>query len=180
VIDSAEIAAATVIEFNYQVGSDGRMEPTARYRLMADTYFAGNRQSLDYCLVRVLPDHRNPPIISWNYLPINPHADPIVQERVIIVQHPNGGPKQIAMTHNQVLEVREPNLRYTTDTLPGSSGSPVFNESWQVIAIHCRRTPLKTPAGQPARFVNEGTLMSSIQADAGLRLPTIPHEPMSP
>jgi len=43
---------------------------------------------------------------------------------------------RIAITANQVVNVFEHRLQYTTDTLPGSSGSPVFNDAWEVIALH--------------------------------------------
>jgi endonuclease G, mitochondrial len=99
-------------------------------------------------------------------LRLNPHADPIPTEHVVIIQHANGGPKQIALSANAVLQVKPPWLHYSTDTLPGSSGSPVFNDLWQVIAVHHAEGPeLKRPDGYC--YSNEGVLASAIKPDLG-------------
>jgi hypothetical protein len=50
--------------------------------------------------------------------------------------------------------------------MPGSSGSPVFNDLWQVIAIHHSGGDLQVNAKGDKRFVNEGVLMSVIREDA--------------
>jgi len=49
------------------------------------------------------------------------HAEPKVQDEVIIIQHPGGGQKQIALSHNVVAYVDAKRLQYLTDTLEGSS-----------------------------------------------------------
>jgi V8-like Glu-specific endopeptidase len=59
-----------------------------------------------------------------------------VDQRVVIVQHPGGLPKKIAFAHNLVRHVDDDVVQYWTDTEQGSSGSPVFNESWEVVALH--------------------------------------------
>ena len=56
------------------------------------------------------------------------------EQRVVIIQHPGGGQKQIAIAHNLVTYFDDNSVQYLTDTMPGSSGSPVFNEAWEVIA----------------------------------------------
>lgn len=61
-----------------------------------------------------------------------------INERVYIIQHPNGGVKKIGMHHNVVRYVDDDVIQYWTDTEPGSSGSPVFNERWQLVALHHR------------------------------------------
>ena len=57
-------------------------------------------------------------------------------ERVNIIQHPRGRPKEIAIHDNRVVRVQDLVLRYRTDTEPGSSGSPVFNNEWELVALH--------------------------------------------
>lgn len=57
-------------------------------------------------------------------------------QHINIVQHPRGRRKEVAVQQNQVTNVYTNHLRYTTDTEPGSSGSPVFNNGWDLLAIH--------------------------------------------
>jgi endonuclease G len=66
-------------------------------------------------------------------------------EYLTIIQHPSGGDKQIALRENQLLKIDTHTLWYRTDTSPGSSGSPVFNDVWQVVALHHSGVPKKMP-----------------------------------
>ena len=59
-----------------------------------------------------------------------------VDDRVYIIQHPSGAPKKIGMIHNVVRSVDDDVVQYLTDTEGGSSGSPVFNEQWGLVALH--------------------------------------------
>ncbi len=59
-----------------------------------------------------------------------------VDDRVAIVQHPKGLDKKIGLTHNLVRYVDSTVVQYWTDTDEGSSGAPVFNEAWEVVALH--------------------------------------------
>jgi len=64
-------------------------------------------------------------------------ATPVrADDRVYIIQHPNGAPKKIGMVHNVVRHVDDHVVQYLADTETGSSGAPVFNEQWQLVALH--------------------------------------------
>jgi endonuclease G, mitochondrial len=174
VIPSADIARNpnTKAEFNYQLPFNGSVPSNSvRYDLDPDGQFETCKE-LDYTLVAVKTDvaGKMPPVNSWGRLQLNPHADPVYAEHVVIVQHPNGGPKQIALTGSAVMQTRPPYLHYSTDTMPGSSGSPVFNDLWQVIAIHHAAGPsLKTASG--TKHSNEGILISAIDTNLGSSWP---------
>ena len=75
---------------------------------------------------------------------------------VNIIQHPSGGPKQIALYHNIVAYADEKRIQYSTDTLPGSSGSPVFDNSWRVVALHHSGGWITNPGTKKPVFKNEG------------------------
>ena len=79
-----------------------------------------------------------------------------------IIQHPLGGPKQIAITANQVVNTYDYRLQYTTDTQPGSSGSPVFNDDWKVIALHHAGGNLIVNERRDRMSPMKGSLVSSI------------------
>jgi hypothetical protein len=84
----------------------------------------------DWTAVRVKGDPT-----PWGYLDL---VDTTVKvnDYVNIVQHPSGLPKQIALYHNVVAYADDSRVQYLTDTEPGSSGSPVFDSHWRVVAIH--------------------------------------------
>ncbi len=164
VIGGQDLAGQSYAEFNYQHDFAGGTSHTYRYRLDPVRFHTSAR--LDYTIVGVVGDPAMPPLADWGCATLNPHADPMPGEHVLIIQHPNGGPKQIALTANQVASIWEYRLHYTTDTMPGSSGSPVFNDLWQVIAIHHAGGTLQVNAQGLKRFINEGILMSAIRADA--------------
>lgn len=56
----------------------------------------------------------------------------------IIAQHPDGKPLKLAIDTEAVIGYSPSGrrLRYTTNTEPGSSGSPVFNYKLQILALH--------------------------------------------
>jgi hypothetical protein len=55
---------------------------------------------------------------------------------VNVVQHPGAGPKQFGIRNNLVATLRGNDLAYYTDTAGGSSGAPVCDDRWNVIALH--------------------------------------------
>jgi V8-like Glu-specific endopeptidase len=47
-------------------------------------------------------------------------------------------------------------VHYLTDTLKGSSGSPVFNSNWEVVALHHRGGWLAEPGSKRMVYRNQG------------------------
>src|SRR5262249_32174555 len=71
-------------------------------------------------------------VISDGLLSLRPSKPVATGDFVYIIQHPKGRSKKIRLLHNEVVRVTQDRVQYLTDTLPGSSGSPVCNELWQV------------------------------------------------
>lgn len=158
VISDVDEANRTIIEFDYQLDFHRELE-TTRYRLDPSVFITNTE--LDYTIVGVDIESSRMDLKQWGYLELNENADPLPGEYVNIIQHPNGGTKQIVLTANEVTGVEGGLISYTTDTMPGSSGSPVFNDLWQVVAIH--------HSGGSSRqklYENEGILVSAIMEDA--------------
>jgi endonuclease G, mitochondrial len=68
----------------------------------------------------------------------------LVGQAVSIIQYPDGGPKKYGVRDNELLIApgdADLFLQYTTDTLPGSSGSPAFNKDWEVVGLHHSGVP---------------------------------------
>jgi endonuclease G len=160
VLSEPEVAARSYVELNFQEDAFGKLQEPSRYRLLGEALVAD--PELDLCVVRVEPGDSLPPLESWGTLTLTADAPPGVGEHVTIIQHPGGGAKQIALTANQVVNVFEHRLQYTTDTLPGSSGSPVFNDDWKVVALHHAGGNLVTNQRGDRMFANEGILMARI------------------
>ncbi|MCA9981119.1 MAG: trypsin-like peptidase domain-containing protein [Anaerolineales bacterium] len=56
--------------------------------------------------------------------------------RVAIIHHPLGETKKITLQNNFVMYADAQRVQYTTATQKGSSGSPVFDSQYEVIALH--------------------------------------------
>ncbi len=81
--------------------------------------------------------------------------DPSAEDgRVNVVGHPKGMDVRVSLQDNQVVAVGDPFIQYRTPTDPGSSGSPVFNQAWELVALH--------HAGDTGAGANEGVLLDPL------------------
>jgi len=135
-------------EFNYQIGVDGQPSEEMSFGFSPDAFFLTD-QNLDYTIVAVNAGDREQELraFGWNQL-VQEEGRVIKGERLNIIQHPNGEPKQLALRENQLVDVLDDFLHYRTDTAPGSSGSPVLNDQWEVIALHHSGVPRRDSQGQ--------------------------------
>jgi V8-like Glu-specific endopeptidase len=58
------------------------------------------------------------------------------QQKVYVIGHPRGGGLSLSLTDNALLDYDERLLHYRAPTEGGSSGSPVFNNQWRLVALH--------------------------------------------
>jgi hypothetical protein len=103
---------------------------------------------LDYALLRLDSDPGNQSVAADKAEPGAPTRKWIevkgsvaalaVDAPVFIVQHPEALPLKLAMDTKSVLNTNsnKTRVRYRTNTEKGSSGSPVFNDSWELAALH--------------------------------------------
>lgn len=146
VLETAAVAGASRIEFNFQEGVDGRLLPSVFVDLDPGAFFVTN-QALDFSLVALKGNLGNIGRFGWNGLSAA-EGKLIVGEYVSIIQHPSGERKQLALRENRVVDVLENFVHYVTDTSPGSSGSPVFNDQWEIVALHHSGVPKKDSQGR--------------------------------
>ena len=117
--------------------------------------------SLDYAILKVSDRSKSGKLIQeYPFLRIaafRPRLERGV--RLNVIQHPEGRPKEVALRSNYYIgeNAQTQRLFYLTDTMEGSSGSPVMDDDWMVVALH-RGYDLysKYYQGQPIRFSSLG------------------------
>ena len=57
-------------------------------------------------------------------------------KRVYIIGHPKGNELAFSIHDNRILDFNERFLQYRAPTDEGSSGSPIFNDHWELVGIH--------------------------------------------
>jgi endonuclease G len=149
-------SAAAVAHFGFEHDAKG-LHAGTMFELDPDVFFLTDER-LDFSLVAVrersVDGHA---LQQFGFVPLIAATGKILMgQPVSIIQHPLGGPKQWAETENMLLFLSDdlPYLQYETDTLPGSSGSPVFNSFWEAVGLHHSGVPkvengkIKTRTGQ--------------------------------
>lgn len=58
------------------------------------------------------------------------------EERVNILGHHGGRDMCVSLQDNKVISLGQQHVLYRTPTDPSSSGSPVFNQNWELVALH--------------------------------------------
>lgn len=153
----------TKITFNYELDINGDTIPSKSFKIDPfGPWYCSPVEDLDVCIFKLISTDND--LKEYGYLPLQ-EVEIIKNDFVNIIQHPAGGMKQISLYHNIVTNVNEKAVQYLTDTLKGSSGSPVFNSNWDVVALHhsgggSKPGEAELPIGVKSR--NEGILINRI------------------
>lgn len=142
-------------QFGFEKDEHNILQSGATFELDPKVFFISDK-TLDIAIVAV----KNAAVLgseslaSYGEVILIPTAAKIlVGQPVSIIQHPDGKYKHWAVQQNELVLEPKPEdlfLTYETDTLPGSSGSPAFNQDWELVAIHHSGVP---------RMVNEEIIM---------------------
>ncbi len=128
------------------------------------------QDELDYALVRLTrrlgEETAAPrggaagPRRGWLTIPVNAPVF-IPKMPLMIAQHPDGKPLKLAVDTESVIGVNAggTRVRYATNTEAGSSGSPVFDLDWNLIALH----HLGDPAYDHPPAYNQGVPIDKIR-----------------
>ncbi|GMV30959.1 MAG: hypothetical protein AMXMBFR59_30840 [Rhodanobacteraceae bacterium] len=119
--------------------------------------------ALDLCVVRLSPSPRG--YAGLRIAESLPERGP--RTRAYVIGHPRAKSMQVSLHDSALLDYDDlPRLiHYRTPTEPGSSGSPVFDEEWKVIAVHhagCDDAPRLNGGGRYE--ANEGVAIGALRA----------------
>ncbi len=168
VIQTAAQVAQFRVEFDYERDLAGQQRTVSSFSLDPQAFFLTDSiDGLDFTIVAIGNQISGPAKIEtfgWSGLSSAPdkHA---LGEAANIVQHPDGRFKEVVLRENRLVSRLDMALHYVADTEPGSSGSPVFNNDWEVIALHHWGGPwreLPTGDDEHSYEINEGIRISAI------------------
>jgi endonuclease G len=176
VLGDEDEASQCEAEFGYEHDIDGVLRDPVCFNLRPHEIFYTNAE-LDITFVAITPlSDDGVPLDRYGRLPLIPLSGKAVDgEWVTIIQHPGSEPKQIAIRASQIVTLDPTSavgidlsqfIHYSTDTQPGSSGAPVLNDQWQVLALHHKAVPAPSKPGavvkDPVWIANEGIRISAI------------------
>ncbi|MEM6621130.1 MAG: endonuclease [Pseudomonadota bacterium] len=161
--DAAE-AANSVAQFEHLVSADGINMDARTFRFQPGVFFR-THEELDFTLVAVEPVNRvGDGLRTRGWCPlIAGSGKAVIGERVNIIQHPGGERMQITVRDNMIVTLVDDFLQYKADTKPGSSGSGVFNEQWELAALHHAGVPARD--GQNRILLQDGSVWSGRRED---------------
>ncbi|MGC0419667.1 trypsin-like peptidase domain-containing protein [Embleya sp. AB8] len=149
VFPDAATARGAFAEFGAEMGIDNDLPThTTRYTADPDTLFLTDER-LDFSLVALTPGGDGRPagqIFGYVGL-IAADGKLVVGDPVNVIGHPEGRLKEIAIRQNRFTQRFDDFYQYETDTEPGNSGSPVFNDQWEAVALHHAGVPAHDASG---------------------------------
>lgn len=162
VFPSREETSNAIAEANYVLDIAGDPAPSYRFSIRGDQFYIAD-EHLDFALVAVDPTSQDgrTPLSQFGYHRLIAEPNKIrVGESMTLIQHPGGERRQFAIRENQLSQILDEFLWYQSDTAPGSSGAPAFNDSFQVVALHHSGAAKRDEAGRYQ--LRDGTTIDSL------------------
>lgn len=133
--------------------------------------FWSDRKDLDVCILvsDTLDASELPVLTPTDQLPMA-----VPGAHVYVVGHPGGRSLCLSIRGNDLLDQDGVRIHYRAPTEPGSSGSPVFDETWRLIGTHhYGKQQLPRLNGQAGTYgANQGTSFAALRrqlAEQGLQ-----------
>ena len=158
--DPSEINATRII-FDYEEDINGNTKASKSFKIdPTGPWHVSPVTEYDVAIFKLVESAE---IRQFGFIPINK----VTIEKnnfVNIIQHPAGQFKKIALYHNIVTNTDDRIVQYLTDTMKGSSGAPVFNSNWEVVALHHSGGVGKAnePQLRESKYRNEGIYINKI------------------
>ena len=163
VINDRKDIDKTKVIFDYELDIDGNSVASKSFRIDENrAWYCSPVNEYDTTIFNLIDDHNE--LESYGYIELK-EIEIAQNDFVNIIQHPGGEMKQISLYHNIVTNTSERVVQYLTDTLKGSSGSPVFNSDWEVVALHHSgggKKPGEPELPEGIKSRNEGIFINKI------------------
>jgi len=168
VIPTAADCQQFLLQFNYEEDYRKVQQQTSEFQLDPVAFFlTAPEDDLDFTIVAISSRVRGRlDRAQLGFLPLFESTDRHIKGMYVnCIQHPSGGTKQLVVRENHLLARTANTLIYGSDTEPGSSGSPVFNDDWEAIGLHHWGEPYRALTDQFENLPksgNEAIRISSI------------------
>ncbi|MDQ1031640.1 V8-like Glu-specific endopeptidase [Streptomyces umbrinus] len=144
-VDASEAA----VQFGFEIDEAGRECEYVTYALAPEVCWFTDEE-LDFTVVAVADLHGKAPGDAYGWVPLIEQTGKAINcEPLNVIHHPGGDRKRVSIRENRMVAQDELWLRYTSDTRKGSSGAPVFNDQWEMVALHRRGIKLLDASGAP-------------------------------
>lgn len=153
VFKSAKDAVGCAANFLHEKPAPNAVvEAGVSFRLRPERFFYSNEQ-LDFALVYVEEDpiEGQRKLASLGMIPLIASKGKVIKgSNLNIIQYPDGGPKKYTTEDNAIINIDDEtgDIFYYTDTAVGASGSPGYNDFWEVASLHYTGVPEKNQEGQ--------------------------------
>jgi hypothetical protein len=178
VIHSIEAAQVAQIEFDYEIAPDdllgGSIQPpkaSRTFAIDANRLFLTSpvKGGLDYTFVWI----EDAAATAQGLVPLDRSAFTVDKgDQAFVIHHPDGRPKEVSLDDSEIIGLEAAVIHYSSDTMKGSSGAPVFDRRGRLIGMHhaSRNGQFTLKDGSIATTVNEGIKVSAIALDLETRL----------
>ncbi|MET7486302.1 serine protease [Streptomyces sp. NPDC005538] len=146
VVPDAKRAAAMGVQLGYEYDDEGGERPYTTIPFAPEALFLTVPTSvLDFTVI-ALPEDST---AGNGHVPLIEEGGKILKaEALNVIHHPGGERKRLSIRDNRLVSQDEKWLRYTSDTRHGSSGAPVFNDQWEMVALHHGGVPATDDQGR--------------------------------
>ncbi len=150
-------ATAVTAEFLYE--DDGAGGILTAKPIKCDINTIVTNQADDWGIIKVIEPMDN----AWPIIKLTESVSPVKEAPAFIIQHPRGDRKRIGYVRNQVSDFDDRVVQYLTDTESGSSGSPVFDITGKLFALHHAGGRPQEVLGKLPMTKNEGINIAKVK-----------------
>jgi len=173
VCSDPNLAGNYCVQFGYEEGTPSRT--FVCFMDVSDGFFITSKE-LDYTIFKIKYPEGFLDFGRTNSLRLLLNLDKLgVSHRCNIIGHPNGRAKEVALQKNTIVKIDDLVVHYTTDTEKGNSGSPVFDNNWNVFALHhaAGKQRQKVINLKKEYITNEGIRIDVIEKDVKMKNPKL-------